>query len=930
MRYITTFLLTFFVSIQVFASEDADFDSTYNLSEITTGAYTDDESEISVGPQYESIDEVFDSYLSRIIASAFGKESLKSYLYNQTTENVINEIMGLDDDLYRQYLLPFNPDYAKIVNLAGIVFVYIPSILILILSSKFLIERLIFTYTTDEKEGFGFKSAGAMHLVRVGLSLGVLVPMTEYYISHASDEDALSNLISQSPLNRGTLMFIGDSVSSAEAISNEFAFNDSLYNPAYNVPSPDYVANEMAKINNFASCVASENSSTNIEVKSHVSGVLDELAANEMNGFQLEYIASYKNCSLKISTIHDKTTIVGLGNEKLATAVGINDVKFAKAVEDTFKEELDTYVKLALNSAMIMAEKMRNDDDEFTNDLTLNLAGWYKQCDSYTANATDSSLSLAENLAAFKALPLCFSRSFIKKFSYPSENNGQDFDEQRMSDEDLPIGSRWIQVCDRNTTDPTKGITKTSDEIISCARQACSFDSNNTSVFACSALVNSVAKFLNIDEVTRGGVLMAPVLAQKQLDIEIPDDAKNYLKKLKSESSRFTENPVGMYSTRDSGDIIYSTQIKLGESDKEKIEEKQKSIEKTLFMSVESVGSPDFNENSTKTIVEAVTSGVTRFSYCLQHRGEYSERLGVCGNSYQEASKLVQSYVNLVAISYAITMMPSLSKFKKGKGFGKIGAAKNFTGSAKKVMVGMLAGAGVASVINFVVSDDEMNEIIEYFMPEPDPFTSAAYIHNIDAVSKGILAAFVIALNGDGLVVNGVRLALAGVFILFCTFSYLPALLFVSSMAMAILNLIVFIITLPIQLVNAFSDTGRQAGQNIRVLTGKWLITIFRIPLIVAAFYLSFIVFDSLLPSLNETAEALSIKMEISGIFAQFAAGLVNLLMQAICVVILLYICLNATNQFYQVIKSYLVEGHGQENGADDFTKAIDGLKRMR
>ncbi|CAH0530706.1 hypothetical protein CTH30272_03048 [Allocatenococcus thiocycli] len=931
MKKILSLLVVLFTSISAYSAEDTvEYSKTFNVPAVTSSAFTTDSVSLESKELYTSADEVFDAYHNKLIASVFGKAGLIWFLKSATDDVTVKEIEALDASLYQQYLLPFNKTSTKIISVALIAFTIISTTYITFIGVKFALEKLLITAGLTEKAKSNTKSTISSVFFRALISIGVLSPLLVYVSDYEIDEDGLSDVVGSSYINRFTLMLVGASAAMAERITREFSYDESLYNPNYFVPSPDYLGVEFDEITNFASCIASESAGGTIQVKSHVNGILGDLSSKVMNDFKLEYVASYKNCSLKISTVHDRAAIINLSNAEISKAIGLDANKFAQEVESVYKSEFDSYLKIALPAAMLIAKKVRREKEEVSNDVTVDMKSWFKKCDETYASAQNESLTVEENLVAYQKLPMCFSRSFIKRFSYPVKADGQDFDAALMGEDDIPIGSRWVQICESSSTDPTSGITKTSDQIKNCAAQVCNFDSAKSSIFACSVMINSVSSYLNINQVNDGGFFLAPVVAQKQLEQEISDDAKSYLKKITASAERYVDSSEGNYATRDSGDIIFKYQLKFSESELFKLEQIKEAIESTLFKSVDSVNYPNFYINSQRTLPELISGNVARFSYCLQHRGQYAEDLGVCGNSYQEASRFVHSYVTLIAISYAITLIPSIKKVKKDKGFGSVSSEKNLSGSSKKVVLAMLAAAGVGAIVDFVISDDEIDSLVEYFMPAPDPFSSDVYIYNVDPISKGVIAAIVLSFNDNGVVVSVLRTALGWIFILFSAFTYLPALLFVTTISMAVLNLVVFVITLPFQLAHAFSDSSRQSGRYIRVLMGKWILTLCRFPLTIAGFFTMFVVFDAILPSLIETTQTLAITMDVDGAFAFIFSALFSFVLYGVAVFLLLYISLNTMNQFYQIAKSYLVEAHSEDQRADDLDRALSSLNKVK
>jgi len=119
---------------------------------------------------------------------------------------------------------------------------------------------------------------------------------------------------------------------------------------------------------------------------------------------------------------------------------------------------------------------------------------------------------------------------------------------------------------------------------------------------------------------------------------------------------------------------------------------------------------------------------------------------------------------------------------------------------------------------------------------------------------------------------------------------------------------------------NVFSDSGEAAIRGMRDLIIKWLMVLFRFPIVVAGFYLSFFIFNALSSAVAQATRIMSPYELVSFSDEPVAVLLIHIFSLSFFFVVMLAImvaCFGSSNTAYKLIKGYAMEDNSSDEGGE-------------
>ncbi len=836
-------------------------------------------------PLYINVYDVFEAEHNKLALAIFGKQNFISLIGTSVSPTVLSDLRDLSHEELVTLASPYPLSIAKVLLSVLLAFYVVALSYILIVNFKYYFERVYVMAGSGQIESDN-AGGGQEYLLRVLLSSVLIAPMIPFLIT-ALDDDVEND--KDSPLFMTTLFTaLGQAFEYTERVSRVFAEDDRAYTPFYYVPKADSVQPEFVGMQQYATCVASEK----------VVGEKRVLAKlNVSNGGKVIYESSYGECDLRISTSLSEGLFANIRRlEALGDPIGMNAAAMRGYEEGILRDELNSSLRHALKVAhRLEAEYYRKSTEKkpLDNDIPATIAdGWEGKCGDYKLKAEAG--NYADAMSVYPLLPYCYSRSFVSKFAYPNLNTGIDFDE---SDFNTGDGGRIYSAC----ADIGEGqlVFSGDEKLLNCAQSVCNTDHlGKKGLYQCSLVVERMVEEANRKNNALSGFLMAPAhmfIEEAQVNASVGD--RDLLNKFKL----LTTGEFGW-----AGDIVFN-------EDMPRVPEKEIPPFSTVASSItldDTRGAPYFAEF-------AITSVLERYWYCSVNEGVISVEYGVCGTSYQESNRFLADGIDLLVMIYIAKHALKSSKGLVGK--NKNGGLKTALPSVmKNNMKTILASVGVGGATIGMVFGDEVMQYFDSFEEEHfSPFVSIMK----DPVVSVSLGAILGNINATESITASISKYSILVFLgLVMLFQYLPLFVFGLAVLLAFVNLVTFIVTLPFQISNVFSDAGETAIRGMRQLIIKWLMVLFRFPIVVAGFYLSFFIFDALSSAVAESTSIISPYELVSFSDEPVAVLLIHLFSLTFFLVVMLAImvaCFGSSNTAYKLIKGYAMEDNSSDEGGE-------------
>lgn len=834
-------------------------------------------------PLFDSVSEVFEAEHNKLALAMFGKDNFFSLINSSINPSVKSDLIRLSNDELVAYAAPYPLSISKVLLSVLLAFYFVALAYIVIVNLKYYFER-IFVISGSGKLESSNLGGGQGYLLRVIVSSVLIAPMIPYLLASLDGVD--DDKDNGAPLFMSALFTaLGQTFEYTERVSRIFSEDDRTYTPFYYVPEADSLQPEFSAMQRYATCVSSEKV---VGLKR----VLADLVIGDDG--KVVYESSFGECDLRISTSLSEELFANVEYlNSVGSPLALNSDKMRDYELELLKEELDSSLTHALKVAhSLEATYYRSSTEKkpLENIIPSSLKdGWQGQCDIYMNKAESG--SYLEAMSVYPLLPYCYSKSFVSKFTYPDLDI--DFDESDYAQE----GGRIYSSC--ATIGEGQLVFSGAEKLLNCAQSVCNIDHlSERGLYQCSLVVERVAQEEGRKVDSLSGFLMAPAhmfVEESQVEDSVGD------RKLINKFRVLDSGEFGW-----GGDVVFSQTLK-------------RTAEKDIapFSAVAGSAGLDDMRGTDYHAEFAIATVLERYWYCSVNEGVISVKYGVCGTSYQESNRFLSDGIDLLIMMYIAKH--ALKSAKGYLGGGTSGGVKGATKSLFKDNIkALLAVVGITGAAVGVLFGDE---VVQYF----DSFGEEHFSPFVSVIKDPVVSVSVGAILGNLSLTSGIFASIAKYSILIflglvMLFQYLPMFVFGLAILLAFVNLFAFIVTLPFQVSNVFSDSGEAAIRGMRDLIIKWLMVLFRFPIVVAGFYLSFFIFNALSSAVAQATRIMSPYELVSFSDEPVAVLLIHIFSLSFFFVVMLAImvaCFGSSNTAYKLIKGYAMEDNSSDEGGE-------------
>lgn len=766
-------------------------------------------------PLYRTEGEVFDAYHNKLLASLFGKELFADFIATASSDEVRDIIRTMDDNMFAMYLSPLPLGISKIFLSVWLSFFVLAMSYAVIVNTKYYLERMYVLSKGGKQDSASPASGGQEYLLRVAVSTMFLLPMAPYLIKVLLDSDEQDPPIFLSSL----FGVLGQTFEHTERVSRVFNTVTEIDSPNYFVPEDHVLREHFSSMLDYSVCVASIQETGEKRVDSSISAT--ELLGGS-GSVNYTYESSYRSsnpdagsCSLNITLGSDLV----LGRDDLGGASSEAMLEYEK---ELVKDTLDKLLSEALYGAHSLADGFyrlsREDNVPVYDPVTLN-PEWRTSCPAMReliSSPVDDEKYL-ELTNAFSHMPYCFSKAYIEVFGYPI---GSFADEISVME---GIEKRYNFMC---SIAGGVEVYKSSVEYLEeCARLSCDVGNiDGRGLGSCERVRSALGLAEEVQNLANArGFIFAPAYKYSSTILTGTSLTGHSIDDL---SVRFTHE----FKPLTVGEPLFVKEYS--------------RPDKTPEVSFEQAFSNEIVAPSSYSEPTVVFDNMfNRFDSCLGNSGNIHGQFGLCKDAYSEMRIFATDFASLlwwglVAHFSGKMVGGAMSKSPSHGGLEDLGLIDKVLNKLKDVGINLSKSAINLSTSLFA-NVNPAQERDSYFTP---------YQRVVgDKNGALIFAALGALFAGDSVVGSLILLLLCIVMLMLVILIVYPMFAFLAAVTHALINLFAFVISMPFQISDVLSDTGEEATQHLKTVLVKWVLVLFRFPVIVGGFYLSFIAFDALM-----------------------------------------------------------------------------------
>lgn len=761
---------------------------------------------------YGSSEEVFMAIHNKVIAAMFGQALFTDFISPSVDAATLDSIKVMDKMLFANSIHPLPTNLSKIFLSIWLSFFVLAMAYTFIVNVKYYSER---TYVLTKKRVGSRESVsgGQEYLIRVVVSLTFLLPMAPYLIGllmNGEDDDP--------PLfMSGLFTVLGQTFEHTERVSRIFNQTSEVDAPSYFVPYDDSLAGDFEEILDYALCV----SDIRVEGRKVVNAQLSKTGGGNYlyeSGFRSE--SGDKVCRLAVEVPYTKfNAAVGLDGFVSETL----QEELLAHEKNVLQSELNKSLSVFLKAAHIVSDEFykRSKEGVESQDVVSAIVGngWTRECEGVFEVVKDGEYGKVRN--AIPMLPSCASKSYVETFAYPK------------SVEDLPengkFNERIVSLC--SFLGSSEMYTSSLEYLENCTKQICSTSYlEGKGLTSCTSVLDSNLSFSSVvQHRNKGGFFLAPRnFVYDSKDVSIQQDTMN---------SKAAINSFSAANIDDTYDTIVTAGEEVFSKTYDRPENKDTSFADFFDYQVEKTSI------DTSDLPTGYSNLFNRFVECVGNEGSFNPKFGVCQPSFSEARIFLLDMTKFMAGGVAFyfvgremaQVIKGSKKKKKNGGIEGEGADSN--------LFYYIASIGlVAGPIATVLGEDFLKSLnwggVDHFSPYQSVITqdyNASLFVTLGALFQS---------SALGWFFMWVCIMFAVLAFILCLF---PMLVFAGAMLHALINLFAFVVSMPFQISDVLSDTGDEAAMNLKNVLVKWVLVLFRFPVVVGGFYLSFFVFDALI-----------------------------------------------------------------------------------
>lgn len=761
---------------------------------------------------YSSSDSVFMAIHNKVIAAMFGQALFSDFISPSVNAVTLDSIKTMDKTLFANSIHPLPTNLSRIFLSIWLSFFVLAMAYSFIVNVKYYSERT-YVFTRKRVGSRESLSGGQEYLLRVVVSLTFLLPMAPYLIGLLMDgEDEEPPLFMS-----GLFTVLGQTFEHTERVSRIFNQTSEVDTPSYFVPYDDSLAKDFEEVLDYALCVAD----IRVEGKKEVTAQLGKTGSGNYlyeSGFRSE--SGEKVCRLAVEIPYTAfPASVGAGG---FVSEAVQEQLLAHE-EEVIRAELDKSLSIFLKASHVVSDEFykRSKEGVDSQDLVSAVidSGWTGDCEGVFESVEEGKYGEARN--AIPMLPSCASKSYVEAFAYP----------KGVSElpEEGRFNERIVSLC--AFLGSSEMYTSSLEYLDNCTKQVCSTSHlDGKGLTSCTSVLDSNLSFSNVvKERNRGGFFLAPRnFVYDSKDVSVQQNTMN------SKAAINGFKAVSIDDTYDTivtgGEVVFSKTYKRPEN-------KDTSFTDFFDYQVEK------KSIDTSDLPTGYSNLFNRFVECVGNEGSFNPKFGVCQPSFSEARIFLLDMTKFMAQgvlfyfvgSEATQMLKASKKKKKNGGVEGEGVDKDmfyYIGT-----IGLVAGP-----IATVLGEDFIKSLnwdgIDHFSPYQSVITqdyNASLFATLGALFQS---------SALGWFFMWVCIMFGVLAFILCLF---PMLVFAGAMLHALINLFAFVVSMPFQISDVLSDTGDEAAMNLKNVLVKWVLVLFRFPVVVGGFYLSFFVFDALI-----------------------------------------------------------------------------------
>lgn len=470
----------------------ADDDSSYFSNQESLSHYED--------TKYNTVDDVFDSLMNRLVLSLFGKDIFVIFITHDIPNNVMQEILQFSSNDEIEYSKPFNSKASVIMLIVLTLLNFIAVVLLIGHFAYISFERLIITSESGEFLG---KNIDAMKTNLKFVIIGFLIfPMINY------DSEEKIGYVSVAQL--ATLKVIGLGSYTADKIFEIYINNTPKYYPEVKMPKADGKTFEMLEIIKYMMCVHTDETYSENSIK------FDFVKKTEN---KYEATSGTERCSLQMEITFDTYSDKLINNEFKKSSLINLDINYLDIQFNEFNNEIENiFTKASLIGSKLVNSKFSIENTNLTKKISED--NWYETCGDFYSGINgfdikDEELALMFLYKGAKCLSFDYINNFTKMIGVDNVYN--------YLDNKNYLNNYKLELCTHNFIESTDKRTIISDknnvlndkdvdsiiewkslDINDCLNKYCN-DFENSSIYQCSNAIALAKEHFDRNEISKKG-----------------------------------------------------------------------------------------------------------------------------------------------------------------------------------------------------------------------------------------------------------------------------------------------------------------------------------------------------------------------------------------------------------------------------------------